>query len=70
MYSSKRIISLWSALSFFLFGDVNFIYFSCDGITAPGLQLWKKLNMSVLRLAFSQNGAGKNNIFFQLESSS
>ena len=36
MYSSKGIISLWSALSFFfLFGDINLIYFSCDGITAP-----------------------------------
>ena len=32
MYSSKGIILLWSALSFFC--DINLIYFSCEGITA------------------------------------
>ena len=51
MYSSKGIILLWPALSFFFF-DINLIYLSCDGITAQSRQLWKKLNMSVLLLAF------------------
>ena len=32
LYSSKGIILLWSALSFFC--DINLIYFSCDGIIA------------------------------------